>query len=78
LHIIKSRFARPGRRAEIRLGEARKDVAWTVGYPTGFELASTVRNATRWHYDRVIFERFDVGFRNDRVVSITDLSAKLP
>ena len=68
----------PGRRRDVRIGETRADVAWKLGYPTGFEPLATVQTAPTWHYDRVALERFDVSFRHDRVVSVTDRSVTLP
>ncbi len=68
----------PGRFRDVRIGEPRAEVAWKLGYPTGFEPLAAVHIAPTWHYDRVMLERFDVSFGHDRVVSVTDRSVKLP
>ena len=68
----------PGRLHDVHTGESRAEVAWRLGYPTGFDTMQALRTARTWRYDRVPLENFSVVFRRDRVIAVTDRSIHLP
>ena len=57
-------------RKPVAVGMSRDQVAWTAGYPTGFDNVATMQRANSWSYEGGPKNSQAFEFKNDRVVSI--------